>query len=121
MKILAWNYKGLARPAAVRTLRRLIKDQSPDDFISKTKIFPPQVFATLSRLGFFLLTQVAASSSGGGLVLAWYPGVDLECLASDKNQILAWCFSDPTPPPHHSPWILSCVYGSPNIRDRRAF
>jgi hypothetical protein len=76
MKILAWNYKGLARPTAVRTLRRLIKDQSLDDFISKTKITPPQVSATLNRLGFFLLTQVAASSSGGGLVLAWYLGVD---------------------------------------------
>jgi hypothetical protein len=30
MKILSWNWKGLARPAAVQTLRRLIKDQSPN-------------------------------------------------------------------------------------------
>jgi hypothetical protein len=64
------------------------------------------------------MSQVAASGSSGGLVLSWCPGVDLECFASDKNNISAWCYSD-TPP--HSPWILSCVYGSPNKRDRRAF
>jgi exonuclease III len=43
MKLLSWNCRGLARPAAVRTLRRLIKDHSPDIlFISETKISPPK-------------------------------------------------------------------------------
>jgi hypothetical protein len=60
---------------------------------------------------------MAASGSSGGLTLAWHPGVELECFASDKNNISAWCFSDPL----HSLWILSCVYGPPNRRDRRAF
>jgi exonuclease III len=78
MKILSWNCRGLFRPAVVQTLRRLIRDQSPDVlFLSETKIPPPQVSATLNRLGFFLLTQVAASGSSGGLVLTWRPGVDL--------------------------------------------
>ena len=117
-EIFSWNCRGLARPAAVRTLRRLIRDQSPDIlFISEAKISPPQVSTTLNRLGFFLMSQVAASSSNGGLALAWHPGVDLKCFASDKNNISAWCFSDP----HHSPWILSCVYGLSNRRDKRAF
>jgi hypothetical protein len=71
----------------------------------------------LNRLGFFLISQVAASGSSGGLALAWHPRVELECFASDKNSISTWCFSDPS----HSPWILSCVYGPPNRRDRRAF
>jgi exonuclease III len=118
MKLLSWNCRGLARPAAVQTLRRLIRDLSPDIlFISETKIYPPQVSATLNRLGFFLISQVAASGSSGGLALAWRPGVELQCFASDKNHISAWCFSDPP----HSPWILSCVYGPPNKQDRRAF
>jgi hypothetical protein len=45
------------------------------------------------------MSQVAASGSSGGLVLSWCPGVDLECFASDKNNISAWCYSDTPPPP----------------------
>jgi hypothetical protein len=63
-------------------------------FLSETKI-PPQVSATLNRLGFFLMTQVAASGSSGGLVLTWRPGVDLECFNSNSNNTSAWCYSDP--------------------------
>jgi exonuclease III len=107
MKLLSWNCRGLSRPAAVRTLRRLIRDQSPDIlFISETKSSPSQVSATLNRLGFLLMTQVAAVGSSGGLVLSWRPGIDLECFVTNKNNISAWCFSDPP----HAPWILSCVW-----------
>jgi hypothetical protein len=118
MEILSRNCRGLSRHAAVRTLRRLIRDQSPDTlFIPETKISPPHVFATLSRPGFFLMSQVVASGSSGRLVLPWHPGVDLECFASEKNNISAWCYFDPP----QSLWILSCVYGPLNRRDRLAF
>jgi hypothetical protein len=63
------------------------------------------------------MSQVAAFSSNGGLALAWCLGMELDCFAYDKNNISEWCFSDPP----NSPWILSCVYGPPNKRDRRAF
>ena len=102
MKLLSWNCRGLSRPAAVRTLRRLIRDQSPDIlFISETKSSPPQVSATLNRLGFFLMNQVAATGASGGLVLTWRLGIDLECFVTNKNNISAWCYSDP-PMPHGS-------------------
>ena len=118
MKILAWKCRGLARLAVVQTLRRLIRDQSPDIlFLSKTKISHPQVSATLNSLGFFLVSQVAAIGISGGLVLTWRPGIDLECFVLNKNNISAWCYSDPPT----SPWILSCVYGPSNRSDRRAF
>jgi hypothetical protein len=38
---------------------------------------------------------VTASGLSGGLALAWRPRVELECFASDKNNISAWCFSNP--------------------------
>jgi hypothetical protein len=60
---------------------------------------------------------VAASGTSGGLALAWCPGVELEWFASNKNSISTWYFSNPP----HSPWVLSCVYGLPNRRDRRDF
>jgi hypothetical protein len=41
----------------------------------------------------------------------------LECFASNENHISAWCYSDPP----NTPWILSCVYGPPDRRDRIAF
>jgi hypothetical protein len=63
------------------------------------------------------MTQVAASSSSGGLVLPWRPGVDLECFTSNKNNISVWCYSNPP----QSPWILSCVYGPPKRMDRLDF
>jgi hypothetical protein len=71
----------------------------------------------LNRLGFFLLSQVAATGTSGGLVLSWRPGIELECFVSNNNDISAWCYSDPPT----SPWILSCVYDPSNISDRRAF
>jgi hypothetical protein len=77
----------------------------------------PQLFATLNKLGFFLMSQVAAIGISGGLVLSWRPGIELECFVQNKNNISAWCFSDPPT----SPWILSCVYGPPNRSDRMAF
>ena len=118
MKILAWNCRGLARPAAVQTLRRLIRDQSLDIlFLSETKISLPQVSATLNSLGFFLMSHIAAIGISGGLVLTWRPSIDLECFVLNKNNISAWCFSNPPT----FPWIISCVYGPSNISDRRAF
>jgi hypothetical protein len=108
MKILSWNCRGLSRPAAVLTLRRLIRDQSPHVlFLSETKSSPSQVSAALIRLGFFLMTQVATSGSSGGLVLTWRPGVDLECFISNKNNISAWCYSDP--PTLHGSSLVSMV------------
>ena len=118
MKILSWNCRGLSRPAAVQTLRRLIRDQSTDIlFLTETKSSPLQVSVTLNRPGFFLMSQVAPIGSSGGLVLFWRPGVDLECFVTNKNNISAWCFSDPL----HSPWIMSCIYEPPDRKDRLAF
>jgi hypothetical protein len=41
------------------------------------------------------MCQFATVGSSGGLVLAWRLGVDLECFISNKNNISAWCYSDP--------------------------
>lgn len=63
------------------------------------------------------MSQVAPSIFSGGLVLSWHPSVDLECFITNKNNILAGCYYDPL----HYPWILSCVYGPPDKRDKLAF
>jgi hypothetical protein len=63
------------------------------------------------------MSQVAPIGSSCGLVLSWRLGVDLECFVKNKNNIYAWCFSDPP----HSLWILSCIYGPPDRRERMPF
>jgi hypothetical protein len=62
------------------------------------------------------MSQFAPASFSGGLVLAWRLGVELECFISNKNNISAWCYSDPP----NSHWILSCIYGPPDKRDKLA-
>jgi hypothetical protein len=118
MKLLSWNCRGLSRPSAVRSLRMLIRIHSPDIlFLSETISSPSQVSSILHSLGFYHMCQVAPIGSSGGLALSWRPGVDLDCFLSNKNHIAAWCLSDPA----HSPWILSCIYGPPALREKPAF
>ena len=61
--------------------------------------------------------QFPTSGASGGLVLAWWPGVDLKCFSANKNHILAWWYSNPP----HSPWIISCVHGPHAKSDKQAF
>jgi hypothetical protein len=84
MKILSWNCKGLSRPVVVQTLRRLIRDQSLDVmFLSETKISHPSLYC-------FEQAWFLPHDLGGGLVLTWRPGVDLEYFISNTNNISAW-------------------------------
>jgi exonuclease III len=117
MKILSWNCMGISRPYAVRSLRVLISDNRPDIlFLSETESPPSLVSPILISLGFFSMSHVASAGFSGGLV-AWLIGVDLECFISNKNNITAWCFSNPP----CFPWILSCIYGPPSRKDKLKF
>jgi len=53
----------------------------------------------------------------GGLLLAWKPGVELECFQSNANTISVWCYSDPL----NHPWMLLCIYGSPYAFNKPQF
>ena len=118
MKILSWNCRGLSRASIVRHLRLLIRDNSPDVlFLSETKSPPPQVTSILNRLGFFFMTQFAPTGSSGRLILTWRPRVELECFISNKHNNSTWSYLDPP----NSPWILSCIYGPLDKRDKLAF
>jgi hypothetical protein len=104
-------------------LRALIRANSLDVlFISETKISPSLVSPTLNHLGFYLMTHLAPSGTCDGHVLAWRLGVELESFISNKNNISAWCYSNrcySNPP--NSPWILSCIYGPFEKKNKLAF
>jgi hypothetical protein len=63
------------------------------------------------------MTQFTLAGSSGGLVLTWRLGVELECFIYNKHNISSWCYLHPP----NSPWILSCIYGPPDKRDKLAF
>ena len=68
MIFLAWNCRGLARAAAKRALRALIRDVGPDVvFLSETKIPIDRVRKFLMSLGFYNLDFVIPK--GGKVVL----------------------------------------------------
>ena len=90
---------------------------NPLKFFFFLKLNPPQVSTILNRLFFFLMTQSASCGANGGLVVSWRPGIDLASFITNKNHIAAWCYFDHS----HSPWILSCVYGPPDRREKQAF
>jgi hypothetical protein len=118
MKFLAWNCIGLTRASAIRSLRVKIRKFSPDVlFISETKTTATVACNIMNSMGFFLMAHAPPLGSKGGLLLAWRNGVDLECFVTNANTISTWCYSDRG----HTPWMLSCVYGSPYSHNRTKF
>jgi hypothetical protein len=111
MKILAWNCRGFARPAAFRSLRAFCRIHKPDlIFLSETKIPPSSSQLSLSQLGFPFLIHAPPSGRKGGLVVAWKAGVEVEQINQSSSQISCLIFSDPL----SQPWLLSCSYAPHN-------
>lgn len=116
MRVFHWNCHGLARAAAVRTLRAWIGKLSPDViFLVETKI--GDVSSVFCRLGFSNFVQQPSVGRKGGLTLAWRAGVDLEVSAINQSFINALIFSDP----RHVPWMLTLVYGPSIWSDKPRF
>jgi len=72
MKILSWNYRGLAQSFTIRSLRAMVRKSNPDIlFLSETKTTTIVALSILHKLGFFWLVQANPSGSRDGLLLAW--------------------------------------------------
>jgi exonuclease III len=116
MKIISWNCRGSSPPAAVYSLRVLIRYNNPDVLsLSETKASSPLSSLILNHLGFYSMAHVAHSGLSGGIVLAWCTGVELEFFLSNKHNNFAWCYSDPP----SSLWIISCLYGPPEEKKEK--
>ncbi|KAL5569019.1 hypothetical protein UlMin_025594 [Ulmus minor] len=108
MIILAWNCKGLGQPFAIRELKALVRDSSPDILIMmEAKISNVVMKARLQRLRFDKSVYVPPVSLSSGPCVAWRNEVDLETVSVSKNLISCLIFSDP----FFTPWMLSAVYG----------
>ena len=118
MIVLAWNSRGLARPAAVRNLRAMVHSLNPSCiFIQETKINNSSVVKVVEKLGFAHYCIVPALGTAGGLLLAWKIGVDIEVTVANQSIINVLIFSEP----EYHPWMLTLVHGPPSKYGRIPF
>ena len=118
MLIISWKCRGLARPAAQRSLQTLIRLNNPDCiFLMETKIDESYMREITSSLGFPFAIVILALDLSGGLCLCWKLGVDIEVTSQNKNLINVLILSNPL----FSPWMLSSIYGPPVARLRNSF
>jgi hypothetical protein len=118
MLILSWNCRGLARPAAIRSLRALIRINNPDCiFLMETKSSVASMQDITTSLGYTLAVFVPPVDSAGGLCFGWKPGVDIEPTSQNHNLINLLVFSDPP----NLPWMLSAIYGPPYKKKKKIF
>uniref|UniRef100_A0A2N9IC90 Reverse transcriptase domain-containing protein n=1 Tax=Fagus sylvatica TaxID=28930 RepID=A0A2N9IC90_FAGSY len=118
MSLLSWNCRRLAQPAAVRSLRAMVRKYNPNCvFIQETKVDLNKMISVIEGLGFLKHCVVLVVGCAGGLILGWKAEVDIEVTVANKNIINAIVFSSPP----NQPWMLTVVYAPPSKSRRTLF
>ena len=88
MNPLAWNYRGLGNPRAVRTLRGLRKMKAPKVlFLSETKLNVEEMEWIRVGLKYGSAFVVPSKGRSGGLALLWDEDVDLSITSYTRFHI----------------------------------
>ncbi|KAG8372571.1 hypothetical protein BUALT_Bualt12G0079900 [Buddleja alternifolia] len=109
MRILSWNYRGIAHPTTRRTLRALLSDLKPDIvFLSelKSSLLSP-LSSLLSSLNFSSQHFVPPIGFSRGLCMAWESHIDIQITVHIKFLINSLV----TPLNNSPPWQFTCVHG----------
>jgi hypothetical protein len=118
MRLLSWNCQGAGKAPAVRALKALVCENSPDIvFLSETKSDVKKIEKIRLSLNFVDCFCVEAFGKAGGLALFWRKGVDLEVVYSDNQIIAALIYSDPP----DSTWLLLTIRGPHEQRFHKRF
>lgn len=99
MKLLSWNCKGIARPRAIRSLRKTIRSHQPDGvFLAETLLQSINNLDVVNRLQFPFYVHISLIGRWDGLLFMWKVGLDVEVLNISSNTIALLVYSDPV---HH--------------------
>jgi exonuclease III len=80
MKILAWNYHGLASARVVRALLKIQKREKPDVFfLSKTHLGKEKAENLKRRLGCDHFIIYESDGRSGGLLMLWKKEIVTRC------------------------------------------
>lgn len=72
MKLMAWNCHGLARPAAARALRNMVRDLDPMGiFLIEKQIDDVTATSILHYVGFSFVLAIPSTDRSGGLAFCW--------------------------------------------------
>ncbi|KAF4369242.1 hypothetical protein F8388_022898 [Cannabis sativa] len=118
MRCLAWNCRGLRRPATERAIRGLSRSEKVDVlFLAETKVDEVAMTQLNVRLGFSNVACIPAVGIGGGFCVGWRNGINLRI----KNVYSSVFECVYTPLNGLPPWTLFCVYGTPYAREKDSF
>ncbi|KAL0405674.1 UNVERIFIED_CONTAM: hypothetical protein Slati_3881300 [Sesamum latifolium] len=108
MRILAWNYRGLARPAARRMLWELVESHKSDIlFLCEIKIAHTDKLSYLLQSSNLIYSAlVPAFNKAGGLCLAWTPSLNVNIVLTNSWRINALFFLNSKP----RPWQFTGVH-----------
>ena len=117
MKILNWNCRGVLNPRFIRTFNNLMDAHTPDVVIlSETRLDGDRAHNVISKLPFDNWHTTETLGFAGGLWLLWRTDlVEVQILNSTEQEIHALV----RPLSSNSFWLLSAVYASPRIAERR--
>ncbi|XP_025704008.1 uncharacterized protein [Arachis hypogaea] len=110
MIIVAWNIRGVANKATIRTLKERKSQHRPDiTLIYEPKCSGNKATEVIKALGFNFSFLEEADGYVGGIWVLWdNPALTINILET-HHQYVAMEVKDPS----HSPWKLTTVYASP--------
>ncbi|RYQ81302.1 hypothetical protein Ahy_Scaffold1g107267 [Arachis hypogaea] len=110
MIIVAWNIRGVANKATIRTLKEIKSQHRPDiTLIYEPKCSGNKATEVIKALGFNFSFLEEADGYVGGIWVLWdNPALTINILET-HHQYVAMEVKDPS----HSPWKLTTVYASP--------
>lgn len=115
MSILAWNYRGLANPRAVRFLKELVQQLRPSlIFLSEIFVDKNKTAAVGKQLGFPNCWVVDTDRHGGGVALLWKGENAVQIKDSSENLIDVEVTVDQV-----GCWRYTGFYGYPERSKRR--
>ncbi|KAF4396272.1 hypothetical protein F8388_019818 [Cannabis sativa] len=118
MRCLAWNCRGLRRPAAERTLRGFSRRENVDVvFLSETKVDSTSMTEKLARYGYTNVKCIDSTGTAGGFCVGWKAGLNIQVIEVFLSGFSLLVDDEPGLPP----WMLFCIYGTPYHRHKRSF
>ncbi|OMO74878.1 Endonuclease/exonuclease/phosphatase [Corchorus olitorius] len=114
MNLLSWNVRGLGQPLTVSYGRDMVlRNNVQICFLMETKASVTKASKLVKNWGFECWEGTSANGLSGGTLLLWKPEVNVEILSINKNLLSAYIICE-----NKSFW-LTCIYGSPQQRNRQ--